>query len=129
MAFFCKIKQIMGPTCRLVPSHKVSLQKSVWHSHSNRFCSLSLLLLHFFSFTQSSPFSLNLYCSSTSHHHHTNCHHHKPPPQAIMRSVRAQPRSGLRFLSLSLHLMLDQFLSQSFFISLIPFARLVHLYV
>ena len=47
---FCKIKQRMGPPVWLVPSHNVSLvslQKSIWHSHSNPFFSLSLLLLLF----------------------------------------------------------------------------------
>ena len=78
---FVKLSKEWDPPIWLVPSHNVSLQKSVWHSHSNPFFSLSLfLLLLFFSFTQSSLFSLTLHCSSTSCHHHTNPHHHEQPP-------------------------------------------------
>ena len=45
---FVKLSKEWDPPIWLVPSHNVSFQKSVWHSHSNPFFSLSLLLLHFF---------------------------------------------------------------------------------
>ena len=108
---FVKLSKEWDPPIWLVPSHNVSLQKSVWHSHSNPFFSLSLfLLLLFFSFTQSSLFSLTLHCSSTSCHHHTNPHHHEQPPN----------RAFVFFLSLSLSFLPlpDRFLSQAFFLSL-----------
>ena len=107
---FVKLSKEWDPPIWLVPSHNVSLQKSVWHSHSNPFFSLSLLLLHFFSFTQSSLISLTLHCSSTSRHHQTSRHHHKQPP-------RATTRSGLRFFSLFFLPLTNRFLSQAFFLS------------
>ena len=45
---FVKLSKEWHPPEWFVPSHNVSLQKLVWHSHSNLFFSLSLLLLHFF---------------------------------------------------------------------------------
>ena len=47
-SIFVKLSKEWDPPIWLVPSHNVSLQKSVWHSHSNPFFSLSFLLLHFF---------------------------------------------------------------------------------
>ena len=72
----------------------------------------------FFSFSQRSLFSLNLHYSSTSHHHHTSRRHHKQPPQATVRSVQAQPRSGIRSLSLSLSSLCQTDFSLSHFFSL-----------
>ena len=57
---FVKLSKEWDPPEWFVPSHNVSLQKSVWHSHSNLFFSLSLLLLHFFFLLPRSLFSLNL---------------------------------------------------------------------
>ena len=78
----------------------------------NQFCILtptrsslylfSFFTFFFFPFTQSSLFSLNLHYSSTSHHHHTSHRRHEQPPRATVRSVKAQPKSGLCFFSLSL---------------------------
>ena len=45
---FVKLSKEWDPLVWLVPSHNISLQKSVWHSHSNPFFALSLLLLHFY---------------------------------------------------------------------------------
>ena len=104
----------MGPTRMTCPityrlSPKISLAFSLQPVLLSVFSPSS-----FFSFTQSSLFSLNLHYSSTSHHHHTSRRHHKQPPQATVRSVQAQPRSGIRSLSLSLFP---------------PFARLISLLV
>ena len=104
---FVKLSKEWDPPIWLVPSSNVSLQPVL-------LCLSSFFI--FFSFTQSSLFSLTLHCSSISHHHHASCHHHKQPP-------RASTKSGLRFFSLSFLPLLDQFLSKAFFLSHIPFAK------
>ena len=85
---FVKLSKEWDPPIWLVPSHNVSLQKSVWHSHSNPFFSLSLLLHFFFFYPELSLLtnpSLLL---------------HKPPPPNQSSPSRATTRSGLRFFSL-----------------------------
>ena len=108
---FVKLSIEWDPPVWLVPSHNVSLQKSVWHSHSNSFFSLSLLLHFFFFYPELSLLtnpSLLL---------------HKPPPPNQSSPSRATTRSGLRFFSLFFLPLPDRFLSQAFFLSLIPFSR------
>ena len=121
---FVKLSKEWDPPEWFVPSHNVSLQKSVWHSHSNLFFSLSLLLLHFFfSFTQSSLFSLTLHCSSTSRYHHTSRHHHEQPPRD---QFKLSPDWAFVFFSLSLFPPFARLVSLSGIISLShPFCHIV----
>ena len=148
---FVKLSKEWDPPEWFVPSHNISLQKSVWHSHSNLFFSLSLLLLHFFFLLPRALYShwpfiappqaatITPVVTITSNHHEISSssaqigpsffffslslsslcqigfslrhyfslssllpyrYHHEQPPQATMRSVQAQPRSGLRCFSL-----------------------------
>ena len=89
---FVKLIKEWDPPVWLVPSHNVSLQKLVWHSHSNPFFSLSLLLLHFF-FSFYRELSLLIDLSLLLH---------KLPPSPQLSPSRATTRFGLRFYSLSL---------------------------
>ena len=112
---FCKIKQRMGPPVWLVPSHNVSLvslQKSIWHSHSNPFFSLSLLLLLFLlprALSSHWPFIARPQATTTT------------PVVTIMSNHQIGPL----FFSLSFLPLPDRFLSQVFFfsLSLILFAK------
>ena len=98
---FVKLSKEWHPPEWFVPSHNVSLQKLVWHSHSNLFFSLSLLLLHFFFFY---PELSLLTDPSLLLHKPPPSHQSSPSRATTTRSVQAQLRLGLRFFSLSLSL-------------------------
>ena len=119
---FVKLSKEWHPPEWFVPSHNVSLQKLVWHSHSNLFFSLSLLLLHFFFLLPRALYShwpfiappqaatITPVVTITSNHH-----------EISSSSAEIGP-SFFFSLSLSFLPLPDWFLSQALFLSLIPFA-------
>ena len=101
---FVKLSKEWDPPVWLVPLHNVSLQP----------------VLLFVSSPSSFFFSFYLELSLLTD---PSLLLHKPPPSHQSSPSWATTRSGLHFFSLSFLPLLDRFLSQVFFLYLIPFAR------